>query len=144
MKINRSKIFIYFVFLSPFLAVFSYFSLQVINTLTSYESIVTVYSALNNASLFASLSITLIIIIFIIVALITGKSLKWLPKIVLIILSVMVLVSFIVGWTMTTATKKKLDERGYIECQSERELTLKYSSRTYVLPPQKCDSTTYK
>lgn len=144
MKINRSKIFIYFVFLSPFLAVFSYFSLQVINTLTSYESIVTVYSELNNASLFASLSITLIIIIFIIVALITGKSLKWLPKIVLIILSVMVLVSFIVGWTMTTATKKKLDERGYIECQSERELTLKYSSRTYVLPPQKCDSTTHK
>lgn len=139
MKISRSKIFLYFVFFAPFLAVFSYFSLQVINTLTSYESIVTVYSPLNNASLFASLSITLIITIFIIVALITGKSLKWLPKIVLIILSAMVLVSFIAGWTMTTATKKKLDERGYIECTSKRELTLKYSSRTYVLDPSLCD-----
>lgn len=139
MKISRSKIFLYFVFLAPFLAVFSYFSLQVINTLTSYESIVTVYSPLNNASLFASFSISLIITIFIIVALITGKSLKWLPKIVLIILSVMVLISFIAGWTMTTTTKKKLDERGYIECTSERELTLKYSSRTYVLDPSLCD-----
>lgn len=140
MKISRFKVLLYLVlFLAPCLSIFGYFSLQVINTLTAYESIVTIYSALNNASLFALFSITLIITAFMIVALITGRSLKWLPKIVLIILSAMVLVSFIAGWTMTIATKKKLDESGYIECTSEREIALKYSSRTYVLDPSLCE-----
>ncbi|MGY5538818.1 hypothetical protein [Vibrio brasiliensis] len=40
---------------------------------------------------------------------------------------------------MTTITKKELDEQGYIECTSEREFALKYSSKTYVLPPETCD-----
>ena len=140
MKINRFKVFLYLVlFLAPFLSIFGYFSLQVINTLTAYESIVTIYSALNNASLFALFSITLIVTTFTIVVLLTGKSLRWMPKIILIILSVMVLISFITGWRMTTITKKELDEKGYIECTSEREFALKYSSKTYVLPPETCD-----
>lgn len=140
MKINRFKVFLYLVlFLVPFLSIFGYFSLQVINTLTAYESIVTIYSALNNASLFALFSITLIVTTFTIVVLLTGKSLRWMPKIILIILSLMVLISFITGWTMTTSTKKELDEKGYIECTSEREFALKYSSKTYVLPPETCD-----
>ncbi|MBT2967514.1 hypothetical protein [Vibrio anguillarum] len=129
MKINRFKVFLYLgLFLAPFLSIFGYFSLQVINTLTAYESIVTIYSALNNASLFALFSITLIVTTFTIVVLLTGKSLRWMPKIILFILSGMVLISFIAGWTMTTITKKELDEKGYIECTSEREFALKYSS----------------
>lgn len=140
MKINRFKVFLYLgLFLAPFLSIFGYFSLQVINILTAYESIVTIYSALNNASLFALFSITLIVTTFTIVVLLTGKSLRWMPKIILFILSGMVLISFIAGWTMTTITKKELDEQGYIECTSEREFALKYSSRTYVLPPETCD-----
>lgn len=140
MKINRFKVFLYLgLFLAPFLSIFGYFSLQVINTLTAYESIVTIYSALNNASLFALFSITLIVTTFTIVVLLTGKSLRWMPKIILFILSGMVLISFIAGWTMTTITKKELDEQGYIECTSEREFALKYSSKTYVLPPETCD-----
>ncbi|WP_331428643.1 hypothetical protein [Vibrio sp. M250220] len=139
MKISRFKVFLYLTFFSLFLAVFSYFLLKVINNLTAYENIVTIYSALNNASLFASFSSTLILTTFTIIALITGKSLRWMPKIIIIILSIMVVISFIVGWVMTTVTKKELDEQGYIECTSEREFTLKYSSRTYVLPPETCD-----
>lgn len=140
MKINRFKVFLYLgLFLAPCLSIFGYFSLQVINILTAYESIVTIYSALNNASLFALFSITLIVTTFTIVVLLTGKSLRWMPKIILFILSGMVLISFIAGWTMTTITKKELDEQGYIECTSEREFALKYSSRTYVLPPETCD-----
>ncbi len=139
MKISRFKVFLYLVFFSLFLAVFGYFSLQVINSLTAYENIVTIYSALNNASLFASFSCILILTTLTIMAFVTGKSLRWMPKIILIILSVMVLISFIAGWTMTTITKKELDEKGYIECTSEREFALKYSSKTYVLPPETCD-----
>lgn len=139
MKINRFKAFLYLALLSPCLSVFSYFSLQVFYSLTAYESVVTVYSALNNASLFAIFSTTLIVTTFAVVALITGKSLKWLPKIVLVVLSIIIFISFIAGWGMTKITKKELSKKSYIECTSERELTLKYSSRTYVLPPATCD-----
>lgn len=35
--------------------------------------------------------------------------------------------------------RHNLIKYNYIECKSERELTLKYSSRTYVLDPSLCD-----
>lgn len=35
--------------------------------------------------------------------------------------------------------KSGIIEHGYIECFSEKQLTLKYSSRTYVLDPSLCD-----
>ncbi|NVD06793.1 hypothetical protein FCU94_07695 [Vibrio sp. JPW-9-11-11] len=35
--------------------------------------------------------------------------------------------------------RKKIDQYSYIECTSQRELTLKYSSRTYVLDHSLCD-----
>ncbi|UUM33026.1 hypothetical protein [Vibrio japonicus] len=36
-------------------------------------------------------------------------------------------------------TREKIKQYNYIECASERELTLKSSSRTYVLDPSLCD-----
>lgn len=36
-------------------------------------------------------------------------------------------------------TREKIKQYDYIECTSEREFSLKYSSKTYVLPPEACD-----
>lgn len=38
------------------------------------------------------------------------------------------------------AIKSEIVEHGYVECLSERQLTLKYSSRTYALSPELCVS----
>ena len=43
------------------------------------------------------------------------------------------------GIWLDSHIREKLRQYNYVECHSERELTLKYSSRSYVLPPATCD-----
>ncbi|WGW00122.1 hypothetical protein QF117_19905 [Vibrio sp. YMD68] len=44
------------------------------------------------------------------------------------------------GAWLDNNTRENLIKYNYIECTSERELTLKYSSRTYALEPSLCEA----
>lgn len=105
----------------------------------SLPSVVKIYSPLNDASLLALSYAMIMASLFSLIVFVTGRCLRWLPKVVVIVLSCLFLVSFAYGWHINVSTKKELNEKGYIECISEQEFTLKYSSRTYVLPPETCD-----
>lgn len=105
----------------------------------SLPSVVKLYSPLNDASLLALSYVMITASLLSLIVFITGRCLRWLPKIMVIILSNFFVISFIYGWYANISTKKDLYEKGYVECISERELTLKYSSKTYVLLPEMCD-----
>ena len=105
----------------------------------SFPNVVKVYSPLNDASLLALSYAMVTASLLSLIIFITGRCLRWLPKAVVIVLSGLFLVSFAYGWYANISVKKEISEKGYIECISERELALKYSSRTYVLPPETCD-----
>jgi energy-coupling factor transporter transmembrane protein EcfT len=111
-----------------------------LTSLSSYESVVKVYAPINNASLLAMFSLSVILFLIMVVTFISGRSLNWLPKIFLMIFLSLVVLSFTYGWYITEKTKKELNERGYVECESKRDLGLKYSSRTYALSPDICSS----
>ncbi len=100
---------------------------------------IVISGAINDASTFAFFWSMFVVSILMMICFVTGKKLLWIPKLVLIILVAMTIIAFFFGWGMNVILKERLNEQGYIECQSERELTLKHSSRTYVLPPAKCD-----
>ena len=99
---------------------------------------VVVSGAINEASTFAFSWAMLVMSVFMILCLITGKNLLWIPKIFIIILGGISVLAFLSGWKTNEVLKAKLNEKGYVECASERELTLKSSSRTYVLDPSMC------
>ncbi|CAM3692010.1 TrbC/VIRB2 family protein [Vibrio aquimaris] len=102
-------------------------------------NVVKVYSALNDASLLA-ISYTLIVAsLLALIVFVTGRCLRWMPKFVIIILGGLFFVTFAYGWQINLSIEDELNKQGYIECSSERELSLKYSSRTYVLPPETCN-----
>lgn len=124
----------------PFLWVSGYFSLRMLTSLSSYENLVKVYSPINNASLLALFSLSVISFLIMVITFISGRSLNWLPKIFLMFFLLVVTLSFTYGWYITEETKKELNERGYIECDSKKDLGLKYSSRTYALSPDMCSS----
>ena len=138
MKISRLKSSGYLVLLMPFLWVSGYFSLRVVTSLSSYENLVKVYAPINNASLLAMFTLAAISFLIMVITFISGRSLNWLPRIVLIFFLSLTVLSFAYGWYVTEETKKELYERGYIECDSKRKLGLKYSSRTYALSPELC------
>jgi hypothetical protein len=114
-------------------------SVKVISNFNHQSDLIKVSGAINDASSFAGFMISTIAFTFSTIPLITGRQAKWIPKIVFIILGLLTMFAFAIGWNMNTTLKKNLYEQGYIECTSEREFTLKYSSRTYVLPPETCD-----
>mgnify|MGYP001274797628 CR=1 FL=1 len=80
-----------------------------------------------------------VVSVFMVVCLITGKKLLWIPKIFVIIPGGISILVFLAGWKANETLEVKLLEKSYIECTSERELALKSSSRTYVLDPSLCD-----
>jgi uncharacterized membrane protein len=139
MKISRLKAFV-------FLLIFSSLSFLSINDVMGIFDVyqlnknrIVISGAINDASTFAFSWSMFGVSILMMICFVTGKKLLWIPKIVLIILVAMTVVAFFFGWGVNAELKERLNEQGYIECQSERELTLKHSSRSYVLPPATCD-----
>ncbi|HHF2962034.1 TPA: hypothetical protein ACPJ0O_002406 [Vibrio alginolyticus] len=139
MKISRLKVFVCFL-------IFASLSVLSINdvmaTLDAYRTPgdkVVMSGAINDASSFAFAWSVFVVSVFMVICLITGKKLLWIPKIVLVLLGLMAVVAFLLGWRINTGLIKELHQKKYIECTSERKLTLKYSSRTYVLLPEMCD-----
>lgn len=53
--------------------------------------------------------------------------------------AIVVMSSVVSAIWLDNSIRKKIDQYNYIECTSQRELTLKSSSRTYVLDPSLCD-----
>ena len=62
-----------------------------------------------------------------------------LPRLTLRLMLFGALFFALIGHYYDTSLREGLKASNYIECQSERELTLKYSSRTYVLDPSLCN-----
>ncbi|WP_306331162.1 hypothetical protein [Vibrio injensis] len=139
MKVSRSKAFI---FLLIFASIFFLSINDVMGIFDVYRlsnNRIVISGAINDASTFAFSWSMFVVSIFMMICFFTGKKLLWIPKIVLIVLGGITVLAFFLGWGMNVTLKEKLYEQGYIECASERELTLKYSSRTYALDPSLCD-----
>lgn len=139
MRVSRIKAFLFMLACFPMVWISWEQSVKVINNFNHQSDLIKVSGAINDASSFAGFMISTIAFSFSTIPLITGRQAKWIPKIVFIILGILTMFSFVIGWNMNITLKKNLYEQGYIECTSERELTLKYSSKTYVLPPVTCD-----
>lgn len=139
MKISRLKAFAFFLVFAAlfFLSIDDVMGILDANKLLNDRIIVS--GAINDASTFAFAWSMLIVSVFMIICLITGKKLLWIPRIVLMILGLITVPAFLLGWRVNTELKEMLHEKRYIECTSERELALKYSSRTYVLDPSLCE-----
>lgn len=139
MKVSRLHSGIYLIVFSLLSLLTGKYSFQLFYDLTSYESVVKIDSAINNASLFTLFTTLIIVSLLSLLMFLTGKSLNWIPKLILIFFSILVCIAFVYGWNLTTSAKNNLHEKGYIECTSKRKIALKYSSQTYVLPPATCD-----
>ncbi|WP_408900973.1 hypothetical protein [Photobacterium piscicola] len=144
MKISRLKAFFFFLIFSSLFFLSIHDVMGVFDVYKLLNDRVIVSGPINDASTFAFAWSMFVASVFMIICLITGKKLLWIPKIFLIILGLITVLAFLFGWRINTALKIKLHEKNYIECISKRELALKYSSRTYVLPPKRCDFTTHK
>lgn len=139
MKISRVKAFLFILGLIPFVWICWEQSLNIINDFNNQSKLIKVSGAINDASSLAGFALFGGIFILFSIGFVTGRTLTWIPKIVFIAIGIITIISFFLGWGMNVALKEKLYEQGYIECTSEREFTLKYSSKTYVLPPETCD-----
>ncbi|GHY03235.1 putative uncharacterized membrane protein [Vibrio cholerae] len=139
MRINRFKA---IPFLVP-VALMFFLSLQetsrTIGIMNSTENKVVIDGALNNAASLAGVPFFGGIFALFLIGFISGRTLAWVPRIVFIVIGIMTIIASVIGLGMNTELKSKLKNNGYIECTSKRELTLKYSSRTYVLDPSLCD-----
>ncbi|EGQ8735081.1 hypothetical protein RGL42_004999 [Vibrio parahaemolyticus] len=139
MKINRFKAI-------PFLATATFLlslalqsTSKTIGLLSSTDSKVVVEGALNNAASLAGVSLFGGIFVLFLIGFVTGRTLSWMPKIVFAVIGVITAIAFFIGLGVNVTLKERLYEQGYIECISEREITLKHSSRSYVLPPETCE-----
>lgn len=139
MRVSRFKALLFMLACSPILWISWEQSLLIISKFQHPSELIKISGAANDASSFAGFMISASAFIFSTIPLITGRQAKWMPKIVFIMLGFLIILSFVIGWGMNVTLKKELDNKGYIECELDRELTLKHSSRTYVLPPAKCD-----
>ncbi|MGD8120146.1 hypothetical protein [Vibrio sp. TRT 2004] len=139
MKVSRSKAFVFLLIFASifFLSINDVMGIFDVYTLPNNRIVIS--GAINDASTFAFSWSMFVVSILMFICFITGKKLLWIPKIVLIVLGGITVLAFFLGWRMNVTLKEKLYEQGYIECTSEREFTLKYSSKTYVLPPETCD-----
>ncbi|GHY03566.1 TPA: hypothetical protein ACH2LV_003385 [Vibrio cholerae] len=91
---------------------------------------------LNNTSSFVLFGFFIPSIPMALLNLITGIQL---PRLTLRLMLLGALIGALVGHYVDTSLRAKIKISNYIECTSKRELTLKYSSRTYVLDPSLCD-----
>ncbi|MCG9781272.1 hypothetical protein L1D52_02790 [Vibrio brasiliensis] len=112
---------------------------KTIGVINSPDNKVVISGALNNAASLAGIPLFGGILILFLIGFISGRTLAWVPKIVFMIIGGMTIMAFIIGLGVNTAFKSELKNNGYVECTSKRELTLKYSSRTYVLDPSRCE-----
>ena len=139
MKINRLMSLAFFLIFSSLFLLSAHDVMSLYDAHRLLNDRVVVSGAINDASTFAFSWAMLVMSVFMILCLITGKKLLWIPKIFIIILGGISVLAFLSGWKANEALKAKLNEKGYVECTSERELTLKSSSRTYVIDPSICD-----
>ncbi|EKO3561472.1 hypothetical protein HJA72_002180 [Vibrio fluvialis] len=140
MRINRFKAipFLLVVCLMSYLSIDG--SLGVIDNFYHHGDKVVVNGALNDASTFAGVVFFVGVSILFLVGFVTGRDLKWVPKIFFLTLGGLSVVAFSVGWFVNIDLKRDLNNQGYVECASERELVLKHSSRTYVLDLGLCEN----
>lgn len=139
MRVNRFKMLFLLLCLVPVIWLCWQQSFTLIDIFDLQYERIKVNGTINDAASFSGLVIVSGVVVLGIISLITGKPARWVPKIVFVIFGCMVLVAFIAGWSMNITLKQKLNDKGFVECASERELALKYSSRTYVLDPSLCD-----
>lgn len=139
MKINRFKAIPFLIAVALMLLLALQATLKIIDLINSTENKIVIDGALNNAASLAGVPLFGGIFVLFLIGFISGRTLAWVPRIVFIVIGIMTIIAFFVGFGADTALKSELKNNGYIECQSKRELTLKYSSRTYVLPPEKCE-----
>ncbi|WP_217521902.1 hypothetical protein [Vibrio metschnikovii] len=139
MKVSRSKVFVFLLIFASifFLSINDVMGIFDVYTLSNDRIVIS--GAINDASTFAFSWSMFVMTILMSICFFTGKKLLWIPKIVLIFLGGIAVLAFFLGWGMNVTLKEKLYDQGYIECTSERELTLKYSNRTYALDPSLCD-----
>ena len=91
---------------------------------------------LNNTSSFVLFGFFLPCIPMALLNVVTGIQL---PRLTLRLMLFGALIGALIGHYVDTSLRDKIKISNYVECTSERELTLKYSSRTFVLPPETCD-----
>ncbi|TCT66763.1 hypothetical protein [Vibrio crassostreae] len=139
MKINRFKAIPFLIAVALMLLLALQATLKTIDLINSTENKIVIDGALNNAASLAGVPLFGGIFVLFLIGLMSGRTLAWVPRIVFIVIGIMTIIAFFLGFGVDTALKSELINNGYIECVSERELTLKYSSKTYVLPPETCD-----
>jgi len=100
------------------------------------EPIIKVSGYFNNTSSFVLFGFFIPSIPMAIINIITGVQF---PRLTLRLMLFGALGGALIGHYVDSALRKEIKASNYIECTSEREFTLKYSSRTYVLPPETCD-----
>lgn len=138
MKIKRLHAFFFLLIFASLLFISINDVVGILESYTLSKNKIVISGEINDASTFAFSWSMFVMSILMSICFFTGKKLLWLPKLVLILLGVITVLAFFFGWGINMTLKEKLYEEGYIECQSERELTLKYSSRTYVIDPKLC------
>ncbi|MDC5818765.1 hypothetical protein OPW19_02905 [Vibrio europaeus] len=139
MKVSRFKAipFLIVIGLMAFLTLDE--TLNVMNYMTNDEKRVTINGALNDASALAGFVIFGSSFALFFIGFVTGRDLRWVPKIIFMMIGGGALAAFLVGWQINGSVKHELAQKGYIECVELQQLTLKSSSRTYVLPSQSCE-----
>lgn len=100
------------------------------------EPVIKVSGYLNNTSSFVLFGFFLPSIPMALLNVVTGIQL---PRLTLRLMLFGALIGALIGHYVDTSLRDKVKISNYIECTSEREFTLKYSSKTYVLPPETCD-----
>lgn len=139
MKINRFKAIPFLVVVAIMLLVALQATSKAIGLINSTDNKIIIDGALNNAASLAGIVLFGGIFVLFLIGFISGRTLGWVPKIVFMVIGIMTIIAFFMGFGMNAALKSELKNNGYIECVSERELTLKYSNRTYALDPSLCD-----
>lgn len=100
------------------------------------EPVMRVSGYLNNTSSFVLFGFFLPSIPMALIYLMTGIKF---PRLTLRLMLLGAIIFALIGHYVDTSLRGKIKTSNYIECTSERELTLKYSSRTYVLDPSLCE-----
>lgn len=129
------------IFLMFFIGFTSWCGLGIYDLSHTVESIgieptIKISGYLNNTSSFVLFGFFLPSIPMALINIITNIQL---PRLTLRLMLFGALIFALIGHYYDTLLREGIETSNYIECQSERELTLKHSSRTYVLPPDKCE-----
>jgi hypothetical protein len=140
MKINRLVVFLYLIFFLAlgWLGVDSHYDISYEFQEIQKDGNVTVDGVLNIAAIYCFIMIIIPIIPFVMLSIITGKQVNWLPKICFQFYGVIVACGFLYGIYQHFHLVSQIEQHGYIECKDDRFISSKYSSRTYALTLEKC------